>query len=44
MNGEQVRSFKLQPSVEITDALMGELKAILGPSGVIQSASAAGVK
>lgn len=44
VNGEQARSFKLQPNVEITDSLMGELKAILGPSGVVQSASAAGVK
>lgn len=38
------RSFKLQPTVEITDALIGEIKGLLGAGGIVQSGVAAGVK
>jgi DNA polymerase-3 subunit alpha len=38
------RSFKLQPTVTISDDLIGELKALLGASCLAQSAVSAGVK
>lgn len=38
------RSFKLQPTVKISDDLIGELKALLGPGCLAQSAVSAGVK
>lgn len=38
------RSFKLQPTVRITDDLIGELKALLGAGCLGQSALSAGVK
>jgi DNA polymerase-3 subunit alpha len=38
------RSFKLQPTVKISDDLIGELKALLGASCLAQSAVSAGVK
>lgn len=38
------RSFKLQPTVKITDDLIGELKALLGAGCLGQSALSAGVK
>jgi DNA polymerase-3 subunit alpha len=38
------RSFKLQPTVKISDDLIGELKALLGSGCLIQSGVSAGVK
>jgi DNA polymerase-3 subunit alpha len=38
------RSFKLQPTVKISDDLIGELKALLGSGCLIQSGLSAGVK
>ena len=38
------RSFRLQPTVKITDDLIGELKALLGANCLAQSALSAGVK
>jgi DNA polymerase-3 subunit alpha len=38
------RSFKLQPTVKISDDLIGELKALLGAGCVAQSALSAGAK
>jgi hypothetical protein len=38
------RSFKLQPTVKITDDLLGELKALLGAQGFVQRDSSEVVK
>jgi DNA polymerase-3 subunit alpha len=38
------RSFKLSPKVNISDDLIGELKALLGSGCLVQSAVSAGVK
>jgi hypothetical protein len=38
------RSFRLQPTVKISDDLIGELKALLGTQGFVQSDSSEVVK